>query len=102
MESISGRSVLKHFANSRFTLSTIFACGWRMEVKIIFIPLSLSASFHLLLVNCVPLSDSIFCGFLKSLINLSIFLTVASQVARFSGYSLVYFVNVSIITRMCS
>ena len=98
----SRRNVRKNLASCRFTLSTIFAYGCRIEVRIIFIPLSFSVSFHLLHVNCVPRSASIFCAFPMSLMNSSIYFTVASQVALFNGYSFVYFVNVSIITKIYS
>ena len=91
----SGKSVLKHLASSRFTLSTILS---RIEVKIIYISLSFNASFHFLL----EIFDSIFCGFPMSLMNLSIFFIVASQIAFFNGYSFVCFVNVSTTTKICS
>ena len=98
----SRRNVRKNLANFRFTLSTIFACGCRIEVRIIFIPLPFSASFHLLHMNCVPRPAIISCGFPMSLINSSIFFTVASQVTLFNESSFVYFVNVSIITKIYS
>ena len=81
--SIDG-NVLKNLTNSRSTFSTIFA------------------SFHFLLVNCVPRSTSFFCGFPTLLVNSSTSFTVASQVALFIEYNSVYFVNVSIITKIYS
>ena len=85
----------KHF----FRLSTT-----RLRVARMLVPrsASFSASFHFLLVNCVPLFASTFLGFPIFFMKSSSFLIVASHVALLKGYYFVYLVNVSTITSMYS
>lgn len=97
-----GRRALKSRASLRFTRSTIFFCGWRIGVRSTCIRLSLSASLHRWLVNCVPLSLSTFCGFPTISTNSSNLFIGDSLVAFQSAYNFVYLLYVSVITVRCS